>query len=642
MRSVRRFYFYAVAIISLEVVLWGVYTLASSIINAPVGGGLANLLARGLSQILVGLPIFILHWSVIQRDYKQVEEEQDSRIRALYNYVLRLATLLPVVTNLLAVLRRPLFSLFGVFPLSRPFLASQDLKDNLLIIVINLIFWAYGDRILRNDWQDRPQSTYLEEMRRLYRYIWLILGIGSLVIAVRQMLSTIFYQPEGLGDFSSITLANGIALALVATPIWAWTQQLINRSLKHENERRATLRIVVLFLVSLSTLALVLSYAGVLTSSLLRWIFGEMQTLTEFLNAKSFTISTLVPGVILWMYYSRSLKQQIGSENELQRKHGLQRLYGSILALAGNIVVFIGLWTLLSFIADLWLGDFINADSFRVQLSNGLALLFVGIPLWVTTWPALQKEAALEDDQGDHARQSIVRKAFLYLIIFASVVGLMAAAGLLAYRLINSALGNPFDGLAHFSVRQIFLIALITLWLVYHLRVLRKDGSAAQKALSERHAAFATVLLAGSSESVIQKLEKDLKTQLPHLPVRVVTVNDNPEIINDGVTAAVVLPTELFINLPEKFRQALDGFKGELVLLPLPESEHTWVGLPERSQQDTLKEATRVLRLLAEGQTVKTGMPNNSWVIAGYIFGALFAVELLFVLGSLLVSLISN
>ena len=397
------------------------------------------------------------------------------------------------------------------------------------------------------------------------------------------MLSTIFYQPEGLGDFSSITLANGIALALIATPIWGWTQHLINRSLEHKNEQRATLRIVVLFLVSLSAVALVLSYAGVLTSSLLRWIFGEMQTLTEFLNDKSNTISTLVPAVILWMYYSRSLKQQIASENDLQRKHGLQRLYSSILAMAGNIVVFIGLWTLLRFIADLWLGDFINADSFRVQLSNGLALLFVGIPLWVTTWPALQKEAALDDDQGDHARQSIVRKAFLYLIIFASVVGLMAAAGLLAYRLINSALGNPFDGLAHFSVRQIFLIALITLWLVYHLRVLRKDGSAAQKALSERHAAFATVLLAGSNENVMQKLKNNLKTQLPHLPVRIMTFNDNPEIINDGVTAAVVLPTELTINYPEKFRQALDQFNGELVMLPLA-GVRTYLGWTTRAQ----------------------------------------------------------
>jgi hypothetical protein len=642
MRAVRRFYFYAVAIISLEVVLWGVYTLVSSIINAPVGGGLANLLARGLAQILVGLPIFVLHWGVIQRDYKGVEEEQDSRIRALYNYVLRLATLLPVVTNLLAVLRRPLFSLFGVFPLSRPFLASQDLKDNILIIVINLIFWAYGDWILRNDWHDKPQSIFLEEIRRLYRYIWLILGIGSLVIAVRLMLTTIFYQPEGLGDFSSITLTNGIALALIATPIWGWTQHLINRSLEQKNEQKAILRVVVLFLVSLSAIALVLSNAGILASALLRWIFGELQTLTEFLNNKSNTISTLIPCIILWIYYDRSLKQQIASESDLQRKHGLQRLYGSILAMAGNIVVFIGLWTLLSFIADLWLGDFINAESFRVQLSNGLALLFVGIPLWTRTWPQLQKEAALDDDRGDHTRQSIVRKAFLYLIIFASVVGLMAAAGLLAYRLINAALGNPFEGLAHFTVRQIFLILLITIWLVYHLRVLRKDGGAAQKALSEQHAAFSTILLAGSKDTLMQKLKKNLNVQLPHLPVRIVTLAENPEIINDGVTAAVVLSSELTINLPEKFRQALDQFKGELVLLPHSEAGHTWVGLPERSQEDTIKESVRVLRQLAEGQSVKAGMPNNSWVIAGYIFGALFALELLAVLITFVMSAIVN
>ena len=138
----------------------------------------------------------------------------------------------------------------------------------------------------------------------------------------------------------------------------------------------------------------------------------------------------------------------------------------------------------------------------------------------------------------------------------------------------------------------------------------------------------------------MQKLEKSLGTQLPHLPVRIVSLNDDPEIINDRATAAIVLPSELTINLPEKFRQALDQFNGELVLLPQSAAGRTWVGLPERSQADTLKETVGVLRQLAEGQTVKAGMPNNSWVIAGYIFGALFAVEILAVLISFVMSVI--
>ena len=61
MKTVRRLYFYAVALISLEVVLWGLINLLRSIIDQTVGGG-AEALASALALILVGLPIFLFHW----------------------------------------------------------------------------------------------------------------------------------------------------------------------------------------------------------------------------------------------------------------------------------------------------------------------------------------------------------------------------------------------------------------------------------------------------------------------------------------------------------------------------------------------------------------------------------------------------
>ena len=39
MKTVRRLYFYSVALISLEVVLWGLINLLRSIIDQTVGGG---------------------------------------------------------------------------------------------------------------------------------------------------------------------------------------------------------------------------------------------------------------------------------------------------------------------------------------------------------------------------------------------------------------------------------------------------------------------------------------------------------------------------------------------------------------------------------------------------------------------------
>lgn len=61
MKTVRRLYFYAVALISIEVVLWGLINLLRSIVDQTIGGQ-AQSLASALALTLVGVPIFLFHW----------------------------------------------------------------------------------------------------------------------------------------------------------------------------------------------------------------------------------------------------------------------------------------------------------------------------------------------------------------------------------------------------------------------------------------------------------------------------------------------------------------------------------------------------------------------------------------------------
>ncbi|MFN3492284.1 MAG: DUF5671 domain-containing protein, partial [Anaerolineales bacterium] len=62
MKTIRRLYFYAVAFISIEVVLWGIIGLLRSIFNNNEITSGATSLAQALSLILVGAPIFLVHW----------------------------------------------------------------------------------------------------------------------------------------------------------------------------------------------------------------------------------------------------------------------------------------------------------------------------------------------------------------------------------------------------------------------------------------------------------------------------------------------------------------------------------------------------------------------------------------------------
>ncbi|NJN79591.1 MAG: hypothetical protein HC797_03480 [Anaerolineales bacterium] len=71
MKTIRRLYFYAVAFISMEVVLWGIIGLLRSIFNNNEITSGATTLAQALSLILVGVPIFLFHWLWSQKCFSK-------------------------------------------------------------------------------------------------------------------------------------------------------------------------------------------------------------------------------------------------------------------------------------------------------------------------------------------------------------------------------------------------------------------------------------------------------------------------------------------------------------------------------------------------------------------------------------------
>jgi hypothetical protein len=86
MKTIRRLYFYAVAIISMEVVVWGVINLLRSIFSANKITNDASTLAQALALIFVGVPIFLIHWLWAQRVSAKDDEEKTASIRAIFFY----------------------------------------------------------------------------------------------------------------------------------------------------------------------------------------------------------------------------------------------------------------------------------------------------------------------------------------------------------------------------------------------------------------------------------------------------------------------------------------------------------------------------------------------------------------------------
>lgn len=629
MKSIRRLYFYLVAFISVEVVVWGLVGLLRSIIDQTVSGG-ADALAQALALILVGVPIFLIHWLWAQRVSAQEPEEQSAALRAVFLYAILLGTLIPVVQNLLSFIDRSLVEVTGLGA-ARAFSSfrEQTLADNLIAIIMNAIVASYFWTVLDKDWATLTDKKNFSEVRRLYRYIWMLYGLLMTVFGAQQILSFLFYIPGNtLGELGREVIVNGLALLVIGTPIWVYIWRLIQDSLTDPEEMGSTLRLVILYILALGGVVTVLTTSALVVNIIVTWLLGGDATFREIIRALGGPISVGVPLGMIWAYYGYWLNRHIEAIGDRVRQAGLKRIYNYILAFIGLIVSFIGVATLLNFIIDLLTSKaFLIGDANRVSLATAISSLVVGLPLWLMTWRPMQAAALEQDDLGDHARRSVLRKTYLYLALFASVIGGMATAVGLVYQLIRVVLtgntGSDFIGTLLNLIQVLFLFGVV---LVYHLRVLRADGASTADALAEKQNQFG-VLIIDSGNGFVEAVQAALLKSDSKVRVTVTTPAEKPE----GNFSAIVISGALAVDAPEWIR----SFGGNRIVIQNEAQNLVWA--------DDAAQAALSVQMLAEGQEVRLQKQSRSaWIYVVYVFAALFALQLLFMLLALGIALVTG
>jgi hypothetical protein len=640
MRTIRRFYFYLITLISLEVVVWGViYLLWYTVLRKPVAG--SSYLAVGLSLVLVGLPIFLLHWWVTQRDVVHDDEERCTRIRALFLYVIRLAALVPAVQNLIALLNRPILILMDQ-PATQALVGSNDtLMDNLVVIAVNLVVWVYFERILSGEWKSGWPGSVLTEVRRFSRYLWTLYGLGLAVTGIEQVISFIFYVPEGVSTTTTVQLGNALPLALVGVPLWYYTWRVIQSSLAEADELYSGLRLGVLYLLSLGGSITTLSTGAYVLYSLLRRVMGETMSLAEFFSDNNTPLASAVVLGLVWAYFGSRLKNELLARHDDLQRAELSRPYNTILSLLGNVATFVGTWFLLFTLAELLISTTASPSGLRSSLAGSLATILVGIPVWLRYWITAQGEAMPLTDLGDHARRSVVRKVYLYLAVFGTVVTSMVVAGMFFYRIINNLLGNLVDEF-WLGFTQLGLVLILTLvWLAYHVSNLVKDGKRAQQALGKRHAFFPVLALFHKEDPLAAELAAAVKKQTPQLPLII-------HYVEDGNLSEPLLPIQLLvlssvlaIRVPAELAQWMANYNGKRLALPISAHGWSWQGAPqEPSSHDLAQETAQSIRRLAEGQVLRSPGFSTPWKVVVYIMASLFTLELLVFTFSLVMSLV--
>jgi hypothetical protein len=265
------------------------------------------------------------------------------------------------------------------------------------------------------------------------------------------------------------------------------------------------------------------------------------------------------------------------------------------------------------------------SDSTRSSLATSISSLIVGLPLWLATWRPMQGEALAPGEMGDHARRSVLRKAYLYLVLFAAVLGGMATAVGLVYQLIRALLtGDPGSDFVNTILNLIQLLFLFGVLLIYHLSVLRRDGAATADALAEKQSGY-SVLVVDSGDGFVESLRAALMKLGSKVRVTVASPEGQPE----GAYDALLLNGSLAVSAPEWIR----SFRGDKIFVEDEAKGIVW--------SDDAAQAAQSVQQLAEGQEIRRQrMGRSPWTILIYVFAALFLLQLLFLLLTLGISLV--
>ena len=639
MKTIRRLYFYAVAIISMEVVVWGIINLLRSIFSANKITNDASTLAQALSLIFVGTPIFLIHWFWAQRVSAKDDEEKAASIRAIFFYGILLGTLIPAVQNLLALIDRTFLSAANLYATRAIVGGSQTWVDNLIAIVVNLLIAAYFWNILKAEWRTLLETENFTEIRRLYRFIWMLYGLLMVVYGTQQALNYAFTlsTENVLGAVGRETAVNAIALLVIGAPIWFFSWKILQDVLTDSTERESYLRLGILYLLSLGGVIVVLTASGNLIYRLLMQVLGEGKKVAEFIQDIGGPISIGVPFAVVWAYYGKWLDRQFAFDEDAPRRAGKKRLYFYILSFLGLAATLFAVISLFSVVIDLiFTRAYLSSSGFASALSTALGALAAGLPLWLLTWHPVQVDALADGSVGDHARRSIIRKTYLYLVLFASVIGGMISGGTLIFTLINSALGGDVVNVAKPALNSLQTLVWFVVVLLYHLSALRMDGVATADTLKEKQQGFKLVVLDDGDVKFVESVKATFAKRAPKLPLTVVNLKNG--IPADLQADALVMSGSLAINPPEQAGAWIRSFNGTRLIVEDDLAGVAWM--------NDIGQVADSAKAMAEGQKIRPhasrAKGTSAWTYVAYVFAALFALQLLFMLTMLGVSMVTG
>ena len=508
MGTVRRLYFYTVALIALVVAVNGLAQIGrfvlDSLFGAEVVSGSRVGLAIGISLSVVGLAVWGIHWRLIQRSVAQTPVEARAVVRKLYVYVV-----LGIAAGFLLWSSGDiLLWLFGE-------LDFNALSWSFLTIWGGV--WAYHWRLETGEGQPTVETLGI---RRVYLYavsivtlVMAAMGVGSVIYAIlREGYESVFTLPVLIatqGGLWGEEMRNGLALAIVGGAGW-WAHFLYFA----RGETRSIIRQIYLFASALVGGVGVAGVGlGILLFGLLVWLIGVPEESGAAAHFRFLTDGTVVLGVgaALWLYHRTALRRE--AHLSPMGEASTERVYSYVVAAAGLAVLATGAGIAVSNVVAILFegsrGVLTGSDFWRNPVALSITLAALGAPAWGYYWRAAQQRAEADAEE----RGSLARRIFMFTALGAGALALLGGLSYLLFVLLRDLLEGEIgtamirDGRHAIGVTAAALLFVPYYWLVYR-RDRELDPEEPEAVAAPRKGVS---LLAGAgSDPIVRALEEAL------------------------------------------------------------------------------------------------------------------------------------
>jgi len=535
MAIARRLYLYGIAAIALAV--WAVGAVR---LLRELGMALWELLGRpavigdpeafrarlslSVALLLVGFPIWAVHWWLVERAVRMDAAEQRSAVRAAFLAAVLAATFGFWLASVVELVRLALLWLFGV---SEPGVMSVPrVLDELAVLAVAGTLWLGHARLARKEQRDPQRRELADWLPRLYGYGAAATGLVVLVVAIANLLRIgldAVLLPDAVTGTLRFALASAIGLLVGGILAWSvhWAEALSLVSASSpvaERELRSLVRWTYLgFIVFVSFLAVLVACAAVL-DDVLAWMLGipdgeSRQRVRQLLDP----VTWLLPAAFSWFYHRRVMQQEAAvlaghPSAGPDWARGVSRFLVYLSAFASLALAVLGLGGLVGLLLQALIAAVttVPLGTWRPDLAFQLPPAVVGGVAWLVLWRDVL-ERSLREPESERA--SLSRRVYLYGALGSSVLVILGTAGFVLYQLISVVLGIREAATALSEAAPAFGFTLVALGvLVYHGAVLRADTRAA----AARPASMAVrLILRLPPESDVDAVIRELADHVP-------------------------------------------------------------------------------------------------------------------------------